>query len=151
MERLLNGNAIDDDAAMLALRDVPLTGDRLSLTLPADPEALVLARRSVSQWLAGCHAGRKEAYELSVACGEACANAIEHAYPPGDAAFHLDARCGEAGVEITVTDAGKWRSARYENRGRGLDLMRALTDELDVTTTEYGTAVRMRRRLETYA
>ncbi|HEX8744529.1 MAG TPA: SpoIIE family protein phosphatase [Thermoleophilaceae bacterium] len=138
----------DDDAAMLALHDVPLTSDHLTLTLPADPEALVLARRSLAQWLEAAHATRREAYELSVACGEACANAIEHAYPPGRAAFQLDAERADGGVEITVTDNGRWRSPRSENRGRGLDLMRALTDELDVESSAAGTRVRLRRRLE---
>ena len=145
---LLPDGSADDDAAVLALRDVPVTGDRLSLRLPADPDALVLARRTLGNWLTAAHATRKEAYELSVACGEACANAIEHAYPPGDAEFRLDALHDEDGVEITVSDWGRWRERRSENRGRGLELIAALTDTVDVTRTESGTAVKMRRRLD---
>jgi anti-sigma regulatory factor (Ser/Thr protein kinase) len=137
----------DDDAAVLALRDVPVTGERLSLRLPADPDALVLARRTLGNWLTAVQASRKDAYELSVACGEACANAIEHAYPPGDAEFRLDALRDDDDVEITVSDSGRWRARRSENRGRGLELVEALTDDMHVTRTESGTAVRMRRRL----
>jgi len=144
---LLANAAGDDDAAMLALRDVPLTADHLTLTLPADPDALVLARRTLSQWLEAADATPKEAYELSVACGEACTNAVEHAYPPGEAAFQLDAERDEGEVEITVTDTGHWRPMRMDNRGRGLDVMRAFADDVDIRASESGTAVRLRRRL----
>ena len=144
---LLPAGSTEDDAAILALRDVPVTGERLSLRLPADADALVLARRTLGNWLAAAHASRREAYELSVACGEACANAVEHAYPPGDAEFRLDAFRDDEQVEITVSDTGRWRERRSENRGRGLELVYALTDAVEVTSTESGTAVRMRRKL----
>ena len=35
--------------------------------------------------------GRGEIAALILACGEACANAIEHAYAPGMAYFELEA------------------------------------------------------------
>lgn len=144
---LLPGGSEDDDAAVLALRDAPITGDRLTLTLPAETDSLALARRTLGQWLAAAHVGQRDAFELTVACGEACANAVEHAYSPGDAAFQLDAERQNGDVVITVTDSGHWRQRRFENRGRGLELMEALTDELDIATTGSGTSVRMRRRI----
>ena len=39
-------------------------------------------------------------------------------------------------VTITVTDHGQWRPPRGENRGRGLPLMHALMDEVDVRHTD---------------
>ncbi|MDQ3933094.1 MAG: SpoIIE family protein phosphatase [Actinomycetota bacterium] len=144
---LLPDGSGGDDAAMLALRDVPVDARHLSLRLPADPEALVLARRTLASWLEAAQATKRETYELSVAAGEACSNAIEHAYPPGQADFVLDAERTNGDVEITVSDAGRWRQGRGDERGRGLDLMRALTDEVDVRATAAGTEVRLRRRL----
>jgi anti-sigma regulatory factor (Ser/Thr protein kinase) len=82
-----------------------------------------------------------------VAVGEAAANAVEHAYGPTEAEFEVSARADGGEVQITVTDQGRWRPARGRNRGRGMDLMDQLMDEVRVETGESGTAVIMRRRL----
>ena len=50
-------------------------------------------------------------------------------------------------VDITVRDYGAWRSPREGDHGRGLSLMEALMDEVEVTPTHEGTTVRMRRAL----
>ena len=50
-------------------------------------------------------------------------------------------------VEITVQDYGEWRAAREGDQGRGLALMRALMDTVEVTPTPEGTTVRLRRAL----
>jgi anti-sigma regulatory factor (Ser/Thr protein kinase) len=50
-------------------------------------------------------------------------------------------------VHVSVADNGRWRPARGRNRGRGLDLMRELMDDVEVDSGEDGTIVRMRRRL----
>ena len=147
VELLLPGGSAGDDAALLALRDVPLASERLSLEIPADPDALVHVRRSLNQWLTASGASAKDAYALSVACGEACANAIEHAYGPSEAAFRLDAQRVNGDVEIVVSDGGRWRRRFSGQRGRGLDLMEALADELEITATESGTSVRLRRHV----
>jgi anti-sigma regulatory factor (Ser/Thr protein kinase) len=46
-----------------------------------------------------------------------------------------------------VRDFGAWRSPREGDRGRGLSLMRALMDTVDVVPGPEGTTVRMRRTL----
>ena len=48
---------------------------------------------------------------------------------------------------MTVQDHGEWRSPRGINRGRGLVLMEALMDSVDVDHTGAGTVVRLRRVL----
>ena len=50
-------------------------------------------------------------------------------------------------MTITVTDSGRWRAPRGENRGRGLPMMRALADTVDVRQTDEGTAVTLTQRL----
>jgi len=85
--------------------------------------------------------------EITIAVSEACANAVEHAYGPGRGTFAVEAgRSGDDAL-ITVSDRGHWRPPRGENRGRGLTIMQAAMDEVDVTMGESGTRVRMRRRI----
>jgi anti-sigma regulatory factor (Ser/Thr protein kinase) len=50
-------------------------------------------------------------------------------------------------VLLTITDSGGWREQRDDDRGRGLDLIRALMDAVEVEPGEDGTVVRMRKRL----
>ena len=78
---------------------------------------------------------------------EACANAIEHAYRPGDAAFRVaTSRSGDE-VSVTVRDFGQWRDPRGSDRNRGFMLMEALVDSMDVVSSEEGSTVRLRRRV----
>jgi len=50
-------------------------------------------------------------------------------------------------VTAVVRDSGRWRQPRDEDRGRGLSIMRALMDEVDVTQASTGTTVTLRRTL----
>jgi anti-sigma regulatory factor (Ser/Thr protein kinase) len=61
--------------------------------------------------------------------------------------FELEALHDEGVVTLTVRDTGRWRAPRGANRGRGLKMIAAAVDELDVHTTDAGTEVVMRRRL----
>jgi serine phosphatase RsbU (regulator of sigma subunit)/anti-sigma regulatory factor (Ser/Thr protein kinase) len=144
---LLPDGAADDDAAVLAIRNVPLPVDELELRFPAEPDALLVMRRSLGRWLHACNASARESYELTVACGEACANAIEHAYPPSGGDFTLRALRRNSDVEITVTDFGSWRPRRADEGGRGVELIRKLVDELEITPGASGTTVTLRRKL----
>jgi anti-sigma regulatory factor (Ser/Thr protein kinase) len=105
------------------------------------------ARHAVGRWLIDTGANEEERYELSVALSDACANAVEHAYGPGDAKFAIGAELVDGEVVIDVRDQGRWRSPRGVNRGRGLELMNAFTDSLEIDKSGRGTHVRMRRKL----
>jgi anti-sigma regulatory factor (Ser/Thr protein kinase) len=78
---------------------------------------------------------------------EACANAVEHAYAPGPAAFDVAADHDAGTIVATIADRGGWRAPRGTNRGRGLPLMEALMDAVDVQHDERGTRVTLRRAL----
>jgi anti-sigma regulatory factor (Ser/Thr protein kinase) len=108
---------------------------------------LLVMRRSLGRWLHACNASARESYELTVACGEACANAIEHAYPPTGGDFTLRALHRNSDVEITVTDFGSWRPRRADDGGRGVELIRKLVDELEIMPGSSGTTVTLRRKL----
>ena len=95
---------------MLALR-VAATPERLELRLAADPTALARLRRALGRFLQPTKASEAEAYEITVACGEAASNAIAHAGTDADAHFEVDARRSGGDIEIVVRDSGRWKRA----------------------------------------
>jgi anti-sigma regulatory factor (Ser/Thr protein kinase)/putative methionine-R-sulfoxide reductase with GAF domain len=148
MGAMLPGGTSHDDAALLAVQALPLA-DPLELQLPADVDAIPPLRRVLGRWLREAAASSVELEEITLACSEACANAIEHAYAPGPAALEVTATVSASGeAVIHVKDYGSWRPARGSHRGRGLVLMRGLMDSVDVTQGENGTEVRLSRQLE---
>jgi len=147
LERMLGHDEPQDDVALLVLSLSPLPAQGFTLDLPAEPEALSSVRQSLERWLTDAGTSRTDAHAIKVACGEACANAIEHAYRPGDAAFRIEASRANSEVLIVVRDFGGWREPRGTDRGRGLPLMEALMDFVQVDPSSEGTTVQLRRRL----
>ena len=135
-----------DDVALLAVYVAPLEG-RLLTRWPARPEALASIRHLLRRWLRHHGATDDEIYDITVACQEACANAVEHAYAPGEEAFEVEAVRHDDAVEISVRDGGQWRRARGTHRGRGMPMMEALMDSVHVQHTAEGTVVVLRRTL----
>jgi anti-sigma regulatory factor (Ser/Thr protein kinase)/putative methionine-R-sulfoxide reductase with GAF domain len=135
-----------DDVAVVALRNAPIEPD-MRLRLPADPRVLVQIRQMLRRWLRSKGARAEEIAAITLACGEACANAIEHAYAPGRASFELEANHSAGVVTLAVRDDGRWRPPRGQHRGRGLLMIEATVDEVDVRSTADGTEILMQRRL----
>jgi serine phosphatase RsbU (regulator of sigma subunit)/anti-sigma regulatory factor (Ser/Thr protein kinase) len=135
-----------DDVAVVALRNAPI-GPDMRLRLPADPQVLSQIRQILRRWLRSKGAQAEEIAAITLACGEACSNAIEHAYAPGGATFELEANHAAGIVTLTVRDDGRWRPPRGQHRGRGLRMIEATVDEFDVRATADGTEILMRRRL----
>jgi len=135
-----------DDVALLAVRVTPL-GDHLLTRWPAEAEILSSVRHLLRRWLRRHGAGDEEVYDITVACQEACANAVEHAYAPGAEAFEVEAAVIGSTVEIAVRDRGRWRRSRGTHRGRGMPMMEALMDSVHVQHTADGTTVVLRRTL----
>lgn len=136
-----------DDLALLAIQLTP-PGEVLALTLPAKPSSLASMRRAVAQWLRLAGASEAEVYEMLVACGEACANAVAHAHSAvSDAQFEVRAERDGPQIQIVVADGGSWRPPSDGGRGRGLPLMRELMDEVLIEPGDEGTTVTLRRRL----
>ena len=146
MDRMIPARGPRDDVAVIALRNNPVP-DALDMCLPAQPNYLGHVRRMLARWLRANDVTGEAAAEITIAVSEACANAIEHAYSPGRGSFRVEvARDGDQAL-ITVSDQGHWRPPRGENRGRGLTIMRAAMDDIDVNLGEAGTRVSMRRRI----
>ncbi len=151
VSRLLAERAATDDIAVLAVHTVPMSSERMHLDLPTNPKSLATLRRTVGRWLESLGASRVESNDVQVSCHEACSNAMEHAYRFREATIAVDGEFDGTDVRLTITDQGSWREKRDSDRGRGLDLIRALMDDVEVEPGENGTVVRMRKRLATPA
>jgi PAS domain S-box-containing protein len=146
LRELVPDGGAADDVALLTLRTIPMT-DRFRVEFPTAPEALASMRALLRRWLRHVKGDEQEIAEIVTACGEAATNAIEHAGAGGGAPFELSGQLEGREVQITLRDYGAWRAPREGDQGRGLSLMRALMDTVDVTPTPEGTTVRLRRTL----
>jgi serine phosphatase RsbU (regulator of sigma subunit)/anti-sigma regulatory factor (Ser/Thr protein kinase) len=137
---------VDDDVAVLAIESIEL-GPKLSLTLAARATVLSGMRRSLARWLRDNGVPEDERMAIILSCSEGAANAIEHAYGPADAQFTLDGEVVGGEVRIAIADAGEWQPRPAEDRGRGLQIMSALMDDVSVDAAEGGTVVRLAKTI----
>lgn len=124
------------------------------LEIPARPEYLHLARQVISAAaeLEPTFADDRIA-DLRLAVSEATTNAIEaHLDRDRDERVLLRCDLGEEGIEVEVLDRGGGfddeegrggRAAEWDEGGYGLPLMRRLTDETHITSSDGGTSVRL--------
>ena len=148
VDALVGGGGVVDDVAVLAFRVLPLD-ERLRERFRAQPDAAPVMRRLLDRWLRDRGVPEEIAYDTVVAAGEAAANAIEHAYGPGrDAAFELAGTVADGCLEVSIADSGGWREPRGEHRGRGLMLMDAFMDDVQVLHSSNGTTVTLRREID---
>jgi serine phosphatase RsbU (regulator of sigma subunit)/anti-sigma regulatory factor (Ser/Thr protein kinase) len=146
LPRKLVGTGTPDDVAILIV-GVPRLPNPFAMTMPGAADSVPLVRRVITRWLHSAGASREEAEEITLACSEACANAIEHAYAPGETDFAVEVGSSGGEVTVVVRDTGQWREPRGLHRGRGMTMMKGLMDAVDVERSPQGTAVRLRRRL----
>ena len=136
-----------DDVALFVLRTVPVAVEQLTLELSTQPRALTGLRRTLGRWLEAAGASNEESQDIRMAAHEAACNSMEHAYGFEEATFKLDAHRANGQVSIIVRDTGGWREPRESDRGRGLELMRALMDDVELEAGDSGTTVRMTRTI----
>ena len=146
IDRLIPVGNLRDDVAIVAIQNSEID-DELDLHLPADPDILAEIRLVLRRWLRHHGADDSQTMEVTLAVSEACTNAIEHAYSPAPAEFTLRATADEGQMTFVVTDAGRWRAPRGQDRGRGLTIIRAAMDDVEVNSSETGTEIVMRRRI----
>lgn len=137
-----------DDVALLAIRRRPPTQGRIALRLPAEVGSVPAARHAVTALLKQHGADEDAIFALKLAVSEAAANAIEHAYGPGDHEFEILAELRDDGIDLRVTDSGSWREPRGRGRGRGLVLIEEFVDEVEVVRGDRGTTLRIFKRLD---
>ena len=150
MAQLVVGDPPSDDVVVFAVRrqDSGEIGP-LDLVVPALPWSLRDIRVAVRRWLSAVGAAPRAVADLLVAVGEACANAVEHAYGPGGGTVTVHLELQLPDVLATIRDTGHWRPPSGENqgRGRGIQFMRNCSDDLRIDHGASGTNVVIRRRL----
>jgi serine/threonine-protein kinase RsbW len=110
------------------------------------PGQLVEVRHQLERWAAGTGLSAVVVADLVLASYEALANAAEHAYPIGAGSVDLvAARTTDGRVLVTVRDHGTWRRPPLDPglRGRGLLMIQALTQRVEVRQGQDGTTVHM--------
>lgn len=132
---------------MIAVQNDPVPAV-LELEMAAYPKALAPLRQALRRWLEAQAVEREVEIEITIAVSEACANTIEHAYGPTRGSFTVRAEHRDGFVEVKVRDQGRWQPPRSEHRGRGLKIIEAAMDEVEIHADNTGTAVTMRRKLQ---
>jgi PAS domain S-box-containing protein len=148
VDTMLSIHPAHDDIAVLALQAVPVRAEPLHLEVSTDPTRLRDVRRHLAQWLRRSGASEEDVEIAQMACHEACSNAIEHGYGFGEGSFTIDARMSNGKVVLEVADQGTWidrPEGSLPHRGRGIALMEALMDAVQLTHDGGGTTVRMER------
>src|SRR5262249_11948470 len=137
-----------DDLVFLCLRREPIGSRYFDRGLRAGPKARARVGRGLRGGLAEEGVEPRLADDVVQACGEACANAVRHAYgdQPGEAILEVKLR--PDGTLLTrVRDWGLWRSqAHAESSGKGMEIMRAVSDGVHVHSTPQGATVLMEFR-----
>jgi anti-sigma regulatory factor (Ser/Thr protein kinase) len=134
----------DDDVAIVLYRH---PGCGLVIENTAIPTLLTDIRRQLADWLRGVGVPESLAADIVLVVNEACTNSVEHAYrgrEPG--MMRVQAALEEGHIQVQVADAGSWKTPPADpgTRGRGLLLMRALSERMDVDGTAGGTTVGLR-------
>lgn len=120
----------------------------MDLAFPADPSQLADIRRLVRRRAAGSSIDADRAWDLAAAVSEACSNVIEHTSSDEIA---LRFRGARGALEVSVSDSSGKRAPlarirRHPYGGHGVQIMRALVDELIIDqnpTSHSGRTVRL--------
>ncbi len=121
--------------------------------LAREGRCVAVARGVLSTLLDGLPAPAEVVDDLQVALSEACANVVRHAV--GSEAFDVDLQIEDERCQVQVSDGGPGFLPRQEDLalgsleaegGRGLALIRAVTDELEFERADAGMRVRFVRR-----
>ena len=127
----------------------------LALTLPRDEQTVPVARHVVRNAMDQVGVEETCVYDVELALSEACTNVLLHSGPGDQYVVRLD--LGDRLGMIRVIDVGHgFDSARLQaedhlpqdERGRGLGLMQALVDRVDlISRSEAGTIVTLEKAL----
>jgi anti-sigma regulatory factor (Ser/Thr protein kinase) len=141
----------DDDIAIVVYRQ-PYAPLKIEKTAAAGQLSDI--RHRLAAWLRGAAIPEGTIADIVLAVNEAAANSIEHAYRGHKPAkVRVEGENDGARVHVRIVDKGSWKPAPADPgvRGRGLLLIRAVSDWLEMECTPSGTTVNMSVRLPAVA
>lgn len=152
VERSLAAGSRRDDSLALVLRRQAVPA-RASWSIPPDGVRAADARHGVAQWLERYGIAGPDLDELSLIAAELLSNAVAAARTTVELRASFEGRS----VVLEVEDDGPGRSDldrlgfvlpdTGSDRGRGLFIVRRLSDDVTILSTFEGTVVRSRKRL----
>jgi serine phosphatase RsbU (regulator of sigma subunit)/anti-sigma regulatory factor (Ser/Thr protein kinase) len=140
----------DDDVAMVIYRHRPAL---LRIESETTADKLVGIRHRLAAWLRTAEVPAALTSDIVLVVNEACTNCVGHAYRGQLGTMRLEAEIADGEVQARIADSGTWktRAADTGDGGRGLVLMRALSDGMEIDTSPSGTTVHLSFRLPTPA
>jgi anti-sigma regulatory factor (Ser/Thr protein kinase) len=101
-------------------------------------------RHRLTGWLHAAEVPDELAADIVLVVNEACTNSVEHAYrgrPAGSMLVEVETFGSE--LRVRVADSGSWKKPAADpgNGGRGLLLIRAIGDSVELNQTQDGTTV----------
>jgi anti-sigma regulatory factor (Ser/Thr protein kinase) len=131
-----DGPSIDDCATLMLRRDEAAAAPVERYTFSALPNFARLARDATRSYAERAGLAQDRVFDVIVAAGEAVANAIEHGNRTPEATVALELSTVDGEVIVRVESNGHWRTTPSENeRGRGIAIMRACAQHLEITST----------------
>jgi serine/threonine-protein kinase RsbW len=146
--RLPTAPAGQSESEVATAREASIA-EALKRTLPAEPDSVPVARRSVAALASGLGMGEPTIGDLRLVVTEACANVVHHAYPAEDGSFEIEAFPEGADLAVVVRDYGtgirpKPPACREDSLQMGLGLISQLSRRFEIGSgAEGGTVVRM--------
>jgi serine/threonine-protein kinase RsbW len=126
----------------------PQTRTTLCRVARASGDALAEFRSEVGDWLDGrLMIDDDRRADIVLAIDEALSNCAEHAYPQGQGAgtMTLEVSHHDRSLKVCVSDRGAWTEPMPNGprsaRGRGIKLMRQLSDDMSIDGLPGGTTV----------
>jgi serine/threonine-protein kinase RsbW len=117
---------------------------------PADPAQLSVIRRELAGWLGPLNLTEDETAAVVLAVDEAAANAVRHAYGPGESgAVELTLWTEPGTLCVEIVDHGSWRPPDAEpvEGGRGIGLMSTMADAVLIHFDRRGSRVLLRHHV----
>ena len=151
---------LQDHLINLGVRDERRPASEIELVIPIENEAELIAARTVEQIARAAEFGQEAINQIKTALIEACINAAEHSDSP-DRRIYQRFAVDDDRLIITVSNKGKKFSSAERDfgepapagslkgtRGRGLQIIRALMDEVRFQPTDDGTSLTMVKYLK---
>ena len=124
----------------------PQRVDTLRIEVPATADQLVHIRHRLLAWLEPLGVPDAVVADIVLAVNEACTNSVEHAYRDFEVGtIEVEASVKGGDIVVCVSDHGTWRipSSEPSTRGRGLPIIEATSDDVELSRSTSGTTVRI--------